>query len=196
MTSRSLPTTVVRRRNSRLLYRDRQRRCRPGPRSEPSCGVPRCHLRAASIQLLVESPLLRRLAPRSSRGAIFVTMPARRFPPPWTVREALNTFRLILHPTCVIKPAVNRCPLVAANSAAAPAAPSRIRLGSGHAPTDGRLSLLPIPTERKVGPSRFPCGWRSPVRARQKALCHSPKRRGCGGAVAGSVARGASGIAE
>src|SRR5260370_38363758 len=25
---------------------------------------------------------------------------------------------------------------------------------------DGRLSLLPILTERKVGPSRFPCGWR------------------------------------
>ena len=138
MTSRSLPTPVVRRRNSRLLYRDRQRRCRPGPRSEPSCGVPLCHLRAASIQLLVESPLLRRLAPRSSRGAIFVTMPARRFPPPWTVREAVNTFRLILHPTCVIQPAVNGCPLVAANSAAAPAAPSRIRLGSGHAPTASR----------------------------------------------------------
>ena len=25
---------------------------------------------------------------------------------------------------------------------------------------DGRLSLLPILTERKVGPSRFPCDWR------------------------------------
>jgi hypothetical protein len=25
---------------------------------------------------------------------------------------------------------------------------------------DGRLSVLPILTERKVGPSRFPCGWR------------------------------------
>jgi hypothetical protein len=24
---------------------------------------------------------------------------------------------------------------------------------------DGRLSLLPILTGRKVGPSRFPCGW-------------------------------------
>src|SRR6516162_10687897 len=24
---------------------------------------------------------------------------------------------------------------------------------------DGRLSLLPIPTDRQVGPSRFPCGW-------------------------------------
>jgi hypothetical protein len=40
----------------------------------------------------------------------------RRFPPPWTVREAVNTLRLTLHPTCVIKPAVDGCPLVAANS--------------------------------------------------------------------------------
>jgi len=31
-------------------------------------------------------------------------------------RETVNTFRLILHPTCVIKPAVDGCPLVAANS--------------------------------------------------------------------------------
>jgi hypothetical protein len=30
--------------------------------------------------------------------------------------EAVNKFRLILHPTCVIKPAVDGCPLVAANS--------------------------------------------------------------------------------
>src|SRR6516225_9713728 len=28
----------------------------------------------------------------------------------------VNTFRLILHPTCIIKPAVDGCPLVAANS--------------------------------------------------------------------------------
>ena len=40
----------------------------------------------------------------------------RRFPPPWCVRETVNAFRLILHPTCVIKPAVDGCPLVAANS--------------------------------------------------------------------------------
>ena len=30
--------------------------------------------------------------------------------------ETVNTFRLILHPTCVIKPSVDGCPLVAANS--------------------------------------------------------------------------------
>jgi hypothetical protein len=42
-------------------------------------------------------------------------MTARRFPPPWIVREAVNTFRLILHPTLLIKPAVDGCPLVAAN---------------------------------------------------------------------------------
>src|SRR6516165_1901828 len=57
---------------------------------------------------------------------------------------------------------------------------------------DGRLSLLPTLTERKVGPSRFPSAWRqvakssrlasgslgrlgSRIRERQKALCHPLK---------------------
>src|SRR5260370_41736369 len=42
--------------------------------------------------------------------------------------------------------------------------PSRIRQMGEKAPQrrqdDGRLSLLPVLTERKGGPSRFPCGWR------------------------------------
>jgi hypothetical protein len=42
--------------------------------------------------------------------------PARRFPPPWTVREAVKHSGLIPHPTRVIQPAVDGCPLVAANS--------------------------------------------------------------------------------
>src|SRR5262249_16335221 len=35
---------------------------------------------------------------------------------PWSDRETVSTLRLILHPTGVIKPAVDGCPLVAANS--------------------------------------------------------------------------------
>src|SRR5262252_4854658 len=60
---------------------------------------------------------------------------------------------------------------------------------------DGRLSLLPTLTERKIGPARFPRGWRrqvanrsrlasgsvgrlsSRIRTRQKALCHPPLER-------------------
>jgi hypothetical protein len=43
-------------------------------------------------------------------------MSERRFPPPWTVREAVKHSGLIPHPTRVIQPAVDDCPLVAANS--------------------------------------------------------------------------------
>src|SRR5262249_12057936 len=66
-------------------------------------------------------------------------------------------------------------------------------------PKDARMMggflYLPVLTERKVGPSRFPCGWRkvanrsrlasgsvgrlgSHIRARQKALCHPLKAEG------------------
>src|SRR5262252_2949391 len=42
---------------------------------------------------------------------------------------------------------------------------------------DGRLSLLPILTDRQVGPSRFPCGWQQ-VANRSRLASRSVARLG------------------